>query len=933
MAATIYSKQVIYEAARVTSLSGWWIWASMVLAIAMLLVISVRYYRRDVAEQTRPVRFSLIWLRVLTIFALIFFFFDLVRRTQRVVTRPSEVAVLVDTSQSMSLPSDATGRSESRIERVRTWFDSTPWLDELFQGHRVSVYTFGASPNPNLVSVNFDAQSGERDPSDDRQSPGDFGVTGTARGFAVLGVLLIVAGILAAFISLFTGAASRATPAASRRVAPWIAAAAILLPAGIGTLGGVATLRSDRALGELVLGGATRTDSAGGSTGSEADAPNRNASETGDAEVGDPVVKDWEQVLEAAAAESRIGDAIEATLARHDPATLAGIVVVTDGQGNGGTDVNAAIAASRRAEVALVPVGLGSNTSPTNVRLVDLDAPRRVYPGDRFAITAIVQGSGSAPMDVEVQLLDELDSGASDAERLPEQMIETRQVKIPADGTLKSIRFEMEPEQVGRRRLAIKLVPKADDQNDRDNSRDARYEVVARKLRVLALAGGPTREYRFVRNLLHRDPSIELDVLLQTGVKGISQDAARVLTTLPASAEEWFEYDAVILFDPDWTAIDLATIDLLDRYVASQSGGLILIAGPVYHPQWVRSRTDPRVPKIASFYPVTLSTGSPLAVAGRQGGSQPWPLDLTPEASRAEFLWIDEQPQSSLEAWQQFSGVYDYVSVKQAKPGAKVYAYFSDPTTELGGTLPVFLASQFYGSGRTFFIASGELWRLRGEDEAYFDRFYTKLVRWVSEGRLLRDSNRGVFLVDNARAMVGDTINLRAVLTNDQFEPLDEPEVSVRVLAPVGAPGKRELTLRPLEGEPRPGTYGGQYTVRKEGSYEFLLAIGDALNEEELRQTVQVRLPTVEQERPRRNDELLTKMAKSTGGSLFVLDRPADIAWTKQVNDSIVPQPQTTVLPGTPDIDFSTRRNATLMCLIATMLSMEWVVRRLHKLA
>ena len=48
----------------------------------------------------------------------------------------------------------------------------------------------------------------------------------------------------------------------------------------------------------------------------------------------------------------------------------------------------------------------------------------------------------------------------------------------------------------------------------------------------------------------------------------------------------------------------------------------------------------------------------------------------------------------------------------------------------------------------------------------------------VLEFKELLDSNRGVLLVDNARAMVGDTIAVRAVLTDEQFEPLVVAEVN-----------------------------------------------------------------------------------------------------------------------------------------------------------
>lgn len=276
--------------------------------------------------------------------------------------------------------------------------------------------------------------------------------------------------------------------------------------------------------------------------------------------------------------------------------------------------------------------------------------------------------------------------------------------------------------------------------------------------------------------------------------------------------------------------------------------------------------------------------------------------------------------------------MYDYVGVKKEKPGAKVYGYYSDPTTEIGDSLPVYLASQFYGAGRVFFQGSGEIWRLRGESDVYFDSYYTKLIRWVSEGRLLRDSTRGFVLVDPSRAMVGDTISVRAILYDEQFEPLSLPEVPAKLLAPGGRID--DIRLLPLKGEPRAGTYGGRFIVREAGSYELRVTLGDALDEQVLRQSVQVRLPTVELERPRRNDAELEQFANMTGGAYLPVDEETT---TAEVSTSLIsqlrPQPQTTILPGTPDQEFNERRNAMLMWLIASVLAMEWVTRRLHRLA
>ncbi len=913
------SRQIVYEFARATTLEGWWIWALLVGCLSAILYGCIRLYRRDVNELPKPIRFTLIALRITTILALVFFFFDLQRRTERMVTRPSEVAVLVDVSQSMSLPALVNPTSQSRSERVAQLLDQSEILTKLESEHRVSVYSFGDQSEPQLVETR-----GGQTTTDENTDRVESSRSATLA--ALLGALLIAAAILCGLISFVVGAFGRAPVHDAEQgrggsLGWWVAACGVTLVLGTVLLGSVYTIHTSYSLAEILSGQDLRS--------SDDDQEDEDAQSDAD-ETQRKRVTDWSEIVAATAPESRIGDAINSVLTDHDPSTLAGIVLLTDGQSNGGVDGSSAIASARRSEVAVYPVGLGSSSAPINVRIVDLDAPRRVYPGDKFSISAILQGSGPKPMEVEVQLLDGLDSDSDD--QPVGEVIDSQKATVKNDGTLSGIRFELEPESVGRRRLAVRVVAPAEDRNKEDDIRDARYEVVSRKLRVLAVAGGPTREYRFVRNLLHRDNSIEVDVWLQTGRPGLSQDANDVLFEFPQTAEQLFEYDAICVFDPDWSQFGANSLELLDRWLSQQAGGMIIVAGPVYHPQWNRKRTDPRVARIAGFFPVNLSTRGPLLGGGRQGGSNAWPIDFTPEARRAEFLWIAEDPEESFDIWERFGGVYDYVGTKSAKPGAKVYGHFSDPTAEVGGTAPIFLASQFYGAGRVFFQGSGEIWRLRGESDAHFDSYYTKLVRWVSSGRLLRDSNRGVLLVDTGKAMVGDTITIRAVLTDDQFEPLDVPEVPAKLLTPGGRID--DIRLLPLKGEPRAGTYGGRFIVREAGSYELRLTLGDALDEQVLRQNVQVRLPTIELERPRRNDAELEQFASITGGKYLRIDEETtDASVTEELVSLVRPQPQSTILPGTPDVDFKERRNAILMWLIASMLTMEWITRRLHRLA
>ncbi|QDT60362.1 hypothetical protein SV7mr_28830 [Stieleria bergensis] len=929
MSSQIDSSRTVYEFAGLANVSGWWLWAALIGSLALIVFLCVQLYRRDVGNLPPSVGRVLILMRLISIAVLVFFFLDIQRRTQREIVRPSEVVVLVDTSQSMALAQDDNVGSISRSQRVARILDKSDLLETLDGEHRVSVYSVGAADEPVLLRSGqlpvADQESAENAAAESGSQ--ERGKAGDLSTMMICGIMALVVCLIASVISLIQGIAQTLSPGGSQsRLGFLFTIIAVSWCLGITLCGTDYSVQSERSFPGLL--GMAETEAA-----ESEDEQEPVAGEPQPEAVPQQVVLDWQEAVVASAAQSRIGDAIEGVLATHDPTTLAGLVLLSDGQNNGGRNLSSVLGSLRRTEIPVYPVGLGSSRPPTNVRVVDLDVPKRVYPEDKFAISAVLQATGGGELTFDVQLLDELEVPESDGGKtLPTEVVDAKTVTIPADGTLSGVKFELQPASVGKRHLAIRVIPPAKDQNESDDARDARYEVVARKMRVLTVAGGPTREYRFVRNLLHREASIRLDTWLQTGQQGMSQDADALLDEFPDTAAEMFEYDAVVMFDPDWTKIPAESIDLLDRWLASQAGGLVIVAGPVFHPRWQRLRTDPRVSKIAGFFPVTFSGRGLFSSSGREGGQDSWPLDFTPESRRADFLWVTDDARGSFEVWDRFGGVYDYVGVKSAKPASKVYAYFSDPTTMISDSLPVYLASQFYGAGRVFFQGSGEMWRLRRESDVYFDSYYTKLVRWVSEGRLLRDSNRGVMLVDNNRAMVGDTISVRAVLTDEQFEPLELPEVKAKLLSPNGR--IVDVRLTPVQEENKPGTYGGRFIVRETGNYQLLLTLGAGRSEVVLEQNVQVGLPEMELERPKRNDGDLQTLADIGGGSYLKIDPGVDDRQvSNELTENIVPQPQLTILPGTPDPLFTERRNAVILWLIAGILTMEWVIRRLHKLA
>jgi len=484
------------------------------------------------------------------------------------------------------------------------------------------------------------------------------------------------------------------------------------------------------------------------------------------------------------------------------------------------------------------------------------------------------------------------------------------------------------------------LLAPPQDTNPADNAYESEVRVVEPNSTVLILAGGPTREYQFVRNLLFRDPTVQSHVYLQSGGPGVSQEAKQLLTEFPKTRAEMSQYDAVIAFDADWLALSADQIDVLERWISEQSGGLVLVAGPVATPRWAGNagNGNRKAEVLRGLSPVVMnSRGARLVSIGRFESETAWPLSFSTDAWSNEFIQIGKTLEESQRAWQQFRGVYSFFACHEPKPAATVVASFSDPTTVINATAPIYLATQFYGSGRVAFQGGGEFWRLREVGENYFDTYYTKLIRWAGQGRLLRDSDRGILLLDKEQAVVGDTVMVRAVLRDAQFQPLVQTEAVAKLIEPGGR--SSPLRLQPIPDPTQAGVYIGQFVTKKTGTYEVQLPVGTLSDQTLLTQQTVVRVPALEIQRPQRNDALLSELASRTGGRYWIgLDalRGASSATdttTSPLVGAIEPRDQTNYIPGAPDRDFQQRLMTLLMALIAGALSLEWLTRRLSRLA
>ncbi len=632
----------------------------------------------------------------------------------------------------------------------------------------------------------------------------------------------------------------------------------------------------------------------------------------------------WDEWLKPAKNATALGDAIDKVLAEQKGRTLSGLIVVSDGANNVGRSPDSAVARAKQHGVKIMAVGVGGTTPPVDLSILKIVSPTDVAKGDAFELTAWVQTRGLSNQNANVELLQR---GPQDASPI---VVDTKSVPVVDGAGPQEVQFSRSLTEAGAFEYTIRVAAGTEVIESRmDNNAESRtVNVFDRPTRVLIVAGGPMRDYIFAKNLLYRHKSIDVDVWLQTGRVGISQDADNLLFKFPEKREELFAYDVLLAFDADWSQVTPEQQQWLDEWVSGEGGGIAFIAGDAY--TYLLSSEDEKWNKVRTLCPVIIddsATGTTL----RDSAKQAWPVDLTQDGKAAEFLKLEDDPTKD-SIWTKFAGFYRTQATRGRRGGVTVYAEFTDPLARGADGPPPLIAGQRYGQGNSFYLGSPEFWRLRSESEEAYDRFWIKLTRKLAEGRSKRGLQRGMFVLDSREFDLGQTIPVRVRVLNEQFQPLTASTFPVDVYDAVGRPLTPQLVLS--QDRFRPAEYTGEFRADLSGRYRLEMEVPGL--KDRLKEELQIRLPEREFAEMTQNVAVLTSLADQTGGKYFSL-----AAKTSEVSKDFGSL-AAAIAPLLPDkgerivvdqrIDEVWDRG-WLMGLLVGLLAVEWLSRKLLKLA
>jgi len=633
------------------------------------------------------------------------------------------------------------------------------------------------------------------------------------------------------------------------------------------------------------------------------------AEPTDDSPAVDVPKLDWESLFAEPGHVTRLGDSVDKLLVEATSPTLSGAIVISDGASNSGRDVSSARQRAKTGGIRIVSVGVGSTVPPTNLEIMKLISPTDVQMGDAFTLSALVGGQGVAGKNVTLDLF----------QKSPDQpepsIVKTEAATMPESGALE-IAFDLTPPDPGAYEYSVRVrLDDGSESRTEDNQADRTVNIFDRPLKVFVIAGGPMREFRYARNSLFRHPSAEVDLWLQSGEVGISQEADKLTFKFPENKETLYEYDVVIAFDADWTRLTAEQHELLSDWIANEGGGMIAVAGDVFTPDLAnKDELEP----IRTIYPVLLEEVS-LSLGARDTSETAYPVGMTQEGTVAEFLKISED--ESTDGWSDFPGVYRTYPTRGPKAGATIYAEFTDPLSRGPGGQPILIAGHRYGQGQVLYFGSPEFWRLRAQDEAYFDRIWVKSVRKAAEGRSKRGLQRNLFISDGHEFELGQTVPIRLRAVTPQFEPLVANTVTLEAYGPTGTVIVPGPELR--RDKSRPTEYVGDFRPRLPGRYKFVFAVPDSADRVQFE--IDVQLPRQEAASLIQDENTLKRLTEETGGGYVSLEEAS-----KKIA-ALLPDRGETVVIDQQIEELWDRR--WLMFFMALLLSAEWLTRKLLKLA
>lgn len=453
-----------------------------------------------------------------------------------------------------------------------------------------------------------------------------------------------------------------------------------------------------------------------------------------------------------------LGDALDELSRSAQGQRANGIVVVSDGAVNAGSDP---AAAARAIGVPVHAVLVGGAAGPDRA-ITDVQSAANAQVGRTTTVRARLTTTEERGAPVTLRLYD----GATERDRAT--------VMAPGGGAEATAEFHVVPTRPGLAVWTVRADSLAGEMSTANNARQVAVEVAPGRIGVTLVSGGLNWDLAFVRRALAGDSSLAVTTFVRE--RGAWRELERGRASGPPEAGTLGGQTVVVLDGIAPAEVGGGFEHALAGLVHG-GGGLLLLGGPA--------------PGLARYRAGTLGTELALERSDAVAiGAGPEP---SPEA-RELLAWDDDAARGD-RAWRAAAPLADVMPLK-AGAGDRVMLLAR------GSQTPLWLIRRL-GRGQVLFVNGTGLWRwsLSPFDELSAERgrrLWRRAVHWIAEpvqGEPLR------VRPERWLSAGGEPVRLFATLQDAAFRPVAGATVEGDVQGPSG--GSERVTFEPRS----PGSY------------------------------------------------------------------------------------------------------------------------------
>lgn len=589
---------------------------------------------------------------------------------------------------------------------------------------------------------------------------------------------------------------------------------------------------------------------------------------------------------------TELGQALDGVRHEIDPQSLAALIVVSDGAVTRATSLNEKLSAYRAADVPISTVAVGQASFAKDIEVSAVNMPRRTLKGSSIIADVVVTQRGFDNQSVKLLIED----GG--------QLVGIEEVSFGAHQPERTVRVRFKADEAGVRQLRFHVMPTQDEVLADNNTRETILDVDAERKRILYFEGEPRFELKFLRRAVAKDESLRVVSLVRTAESkyyrlGID-NPEELAEGFPKSADELFAYQGLILGSVESSYFSPEQLKLISDFVSRRGGGLLVLGGrraltqggygntPVAELLPVVldfARVDPILTQV-TVRPTAEGYGHPMGQLSADGAGAP--------------------------GWEKLPPLTVLHPIFHTKPGASTI--LEGLSADLAEPITV-LAEQRFGRGRAMVLNVQNAWTwqmhqdIPPEDQTH-ETLWRQLLRW-----LVRTVPDAVSVhASSEHPSPNEPVEIRAEVLDEAFNPRNDGDVRLIVHTPIG--DRLELPMAwDASGD---GEYRLQLTPEHAGVYEMIV---EAREGEKLA-TGKLHLPvgmlTPDHYRAEMREEILQRIAESTGGRFFRASDVGDLAEQMPVSKSGASVQERLPLWDMPAV----------FLLVILLLGFEWLYRR-----